>query len=93
MATTLNDKRLDTMMWNEGMNSSGWIVMTMAMVAFWALVVLGAVALFRRESTNQPPNVQPTERTPLGTLDERFARGEIDVDDYHARQEILRANR
>ncbi len=81
------------MMWNEGMYSSGWIVMTMAMVAFWALVVLGAVALFRRESTNRPPNVQPTERTPLRTLDERFARGEIDVDDYHARQEILRANR
>lgn len=80
-------------MWNEGMNSGGWIVMTMVMVAFWALVVLGAVALFRRESTNQTAGVQLSERTPLRTLDERFARGEIDVDDYHARQEILRANR
>lgn len=79
-------------MWDEGMNSSGWVLMTVTMVAFLALIVLGAVALLRRESTNQGAGTQPSEITPMRMLDERFARGEIDIDDYHARREILRAD-
>lgn len=81
------------MMWTEGMNSSSWILMTIAMVALWALVVLAAVALFRKESTNPCASVQPSGHAALQILDERFARGEIDVEDHHARREILRADR
>ena len=65
--------------------------MTLAMVAFWALVVFAVVALFR--GTAAAPG-GPTGRTgadPMEILDERFARGEIDDDEYHARTRRLRA--
>lgn len=66
----------------------GWLVMALAMVAFWGLVVWGLVAIFRG---NRDANAATgtSGRDPLEILDERFARGEIDVDEYHARQETL----
>lgn len=79
------------MWWNDNMGWSGWIVMTLTMAIFWSLVVFGVIAIFRRDGTTQLSNQQPSERNPLQMLDERFARGEIDVEEYHARQEVLRA--
>jgi putative membrane protein len=80
------------MWWHNGMGWGGWFVMTLAMVLFWALVVFGIVAIFRgaREERSDTP---AHERDPLRILDERFARGEIDEDEYHARQDILRSAR
>ena len=74
------------MSWNDNnMGSDDWIAMTLVMVAFWSLVVFALAMVFRKNSTSQPLD-------PLRTLDERFARGEIDADDYHARRKILRAD-
>lgn len=78
------------MWWNNGMGWGGWIVMTLTMVAFWSLVVFGVVAIFRGDRDARSAPQQPRERDPMQILDERFARGEIDVDEYHARQEGLR---
>ena len=85
------------MMWNDGMGWSGWLVMSLTALAFWALVVLAVVALFRdtsregtwspRESTRDPREDHDAERI----LDQRFARGEIDAAEYHARQGVLRS--
>jgi len=84
------------MMWSnngmgwDGMGWGGWIVMTMTMLAFWSLVVFGVVAIFRGDRAARPGPQQSRGRDPMQILDERFARGEVEVDEYHARQQALR---
>ena len=75
--------------YHDGMGWGGWIVMTVAMVAFWALVVLAVLALFR---TQRSGGSTPDRRDPMQILDERFARGEIDEDEYHTRSSVLRGS-
>lgn len=81
------------MMWNNGMGGGGWIAMTLLMVGFWALVVVAVVALFRGLSRDGQPSRSAATRDPGQILDERFARGEISAEDYHARQDVLRDSR
>lgn len=76
--------------WNNGMGWGGWIVMTLIMVAFWSVVVFAVVAIFRGDRDARSAAQQPQRRDPMQILDERFARGEIEVDEYHARQQVLR---
>lgn len=79
--------------WYNGMGWGGWIVMSLVMLAFWALVVFAVVAVFRGVGRSSGP-VEPTTRSdPLETLQERFARGEIDADEYEARAKVLRDGR
>ena len=66
----------------------GWIVMMVVMVGFWALVVFAVIALFR--GTQRTGEATPDRRDPMRILDERFARGEIDEDEYRARSVVLR---
>ncbi|WP_222593355.1 SHOCT domain-containing protein [Aeromicrobium flavum] len=64
--------------------------MTLAMVAFWALVVVAVIAIFRgTQSTDASPS---DRRDPMQILNERFARGEINEDEYHARSTVLRTS-
>ena len=49
---------------------------------FW-LLVIGAVVFFVRRGRNW-------RRGPLSTLGDRFARGEIDADEYRARMDVLK---
>lgn len=80
------------MWWHDGVGWGGWIVMTLTVVAFWSLVVFALIAIFR-SSREVRQDQDPGERDPKRFLDERFARGGIDVDEYHARQDALRASR
>jgi len=62
------------------------------MILFWAAVIYGIVALVhyaRPNATQGPEPVQPPP--PERLLAERFARGEIDEDEYHQRLTSLRA--
>lgn len=86
------------MWWNNGMDwgamgGGGWVVMTVVMLAFWALVVGGVVALFRSGRPTVSKGVSGSATTPErsaeNVLDERFARGEIDEQEYHARRAVL----
>lgn len=77
--------------YNDGMGWGGWIAMSLVMVVFWALVIVAVVAIFRGTSKDLGPGDRATRRDPMEILDERFARGEIDEDEYHARKEVLRA--
>ncbi|WP_072687565.1 SHOCT domain-containing protein [Rhodococcus marinonascens] len=86
------------MMWNDGigygMSWGGWVLMVLAMVAFWTLVIFGVMALFRNIRTNPNPTYVANDtntRSADTILDERFARGEIDVDEYRIRRDHLRA--
>lgn len=52
---------------------------------FWAALVIGAVYLLRR----RPPQPDPGESA-AAALAERYARGEIDEDEYRKRLGVLR---
>ncbi|MCY7326642.1 MAG: SHOCT domain-containing protein [Microbacteriaceae bacterium] len=82
----------DMMGWyNDGIGWGGWIAMTVMMVAVWGLVIFAVVAIFRSTSIRSTgPAETAAPRDPMRTLDERFARGEIDAEEYHSRQAILR---
>lgn len=68
------------MMWNYGMGGFGWLVM----VAWWVLVVVGIVWLVR--SVGAPPDGRGSARR---LLDERFAAGELSVEEYQQRRRTL----
>jgi putative membrane protein len=80
-------EELRTMMdwYHDGMGWGSWVVMTLAMVAFWALVVLAVVAIFRGADT------AAERRSPEQILDERLARGEIEPTEYQARRDRMHA--
>lgn len=72
-----------------GLGWSGWLVMTLTMVAFWALVVYAVVALTR---SDRPSNGNADDEDPVRILEQRFARGEIDEDEYLSRHSVLGAS-
>lgn len=77
------------MMWGWGWG--GWMFMGLMMVVFWGLIVFGAIALFRswgRGTEHGAPRENGDQARRI--LDERFARGEIDADEYAKRRDILR---
>lgn len=76
--------------YNNGLGWGGWIAMTLMMVAFWGLVIVAVIAIFRRTSKTTRAADPVAPRDSMSTLDERFARGEIDTDEYHARKSALR---
>lgn len=74
--------------YDNGVGWGGWVLMALVMVAFWTLVVYAVVALFRGDATSSRSETgRPTD--PRRILDERFARGEIQLDEYQARKEAL----
>lgn len=81
------------MWWTNGMGWGGWALMILLMAAFWGLVIVGVMALFRTIGTDRPPpySTDATSRPSADTiLDERFARGEIDAEEYRLRRDQLR---
>jgi putative membrane protein len=92
------------MMWYDGWGWGGWFAMAIFMVLFWALVIAGVVVLVRYvtgsrhgQQSGGPPvssgeprwGGRPAEEL----LAERFARGEIDEDEYKRRLTLLREHR
>jgi putative membrane protein len=79
------------MFWGTGMGAIGWLVMILNLLALWALVVIAGMALARGIASNKSTSPSDTDDPiPMRILEERLARGEIDVDEYQARQEALR---
>lgn len=82
------------MFWyGHDMNGWGYGLMGISMLAVWVLLI-GAVAMVLRHNRNPAAHtgdvVAPLTADQL--LAQRFARGEIDHDDYLARQVALRAH-
>jgi len=69
----------------------GWLMMALIMVAFWGLVVYAVVALFRGGVTSsRSGSTDPADPTNPGKiLDERLARGDIQIEEYQARKDAL----
>jgi putative membrane protein len=72
--------------WN-GWSWWGWTLMSLTMLAFWGLVIWGVAALLRRPGDGRQEQQQPDSERILA---ERFARGEIDQDEYRQRLQTLR---
>lgn len=78
-------------MYDHDWGWAGWTMMTAGMLGFWLLVALLVVVLVRTtwsgpRSSADRPSQRPDART---LLDERLARGEIDVEDHAARVAAL----
>ena len=73
-----------------------WIVMTLVMVLVWAAVITAIVAaihyLTGSGSQRNQRSDRPT-RSADGVLAERFARGDIDENEYRRRATLLREHR
>jgi putative membrane protein len=75
------------MYWDGDWTWATWLLMTLSMLAFWGLVAWVAVTLVR--------SGRPAGSDRAGDADQiladRFARGEIDEDEYRHRQDVLHA--
>lgn len=78
---------------HEGMGWGGWLVMTILLLLLVVLVVLAALALFRGWTPSGGSRTEPRRDRSAAEqlLDERFARGEIDEEEYRRRREALRS--
>ncbi|WP_406514005.1 SHOCT domain-containing protein [Streptomyces sp. NBC_00161] len=82
------------MFWyGHGMGGWGWVTMSFSMVLLVALAVASVVLLLRSvarfPSGPAQPSVAPSAKQVLA---ERFARGEIDEEEYEQRLTALRAH-
>lgn len=77
------------------MSGWGWFGMTIGMIAFWGLLILLAVLVYRAFSgDNSVGSVGGRDggsmtRDPIQILAERYARGEIDDQEYQRRLAVL----
>ena len=78
-------------MWHDGWGwgVGGFVMMILMMGLFWAAIVVTIVwgiRQFRPRDVSTPGGSTSAMRV----LEERFARGEIDADEFQRRREILR---
>ena len=82
-------------MWfDHDVSGWGYAWMGISMVIFWGLVIAGIVILVRYLArSEQPRGGPPADRSssPEQVLAGRFARGEIDEEEYRRRLETLRS--
>ena len=81
-ATAASQRWMD----NDHMNGSGWWMMGLGMILVLALVVVLVFILARNSGTHSARDHLDAQ----DALDHRFARGEIDEDEYVKRREILK---
>lgn len=78
------------MFWyGNGMGGWGYPLMITSMVLFWALLILGGVALYRHFNRLAGP---ASDMDPERLLAQRFARGDIEQDEFQRRMNTLRGN-
>ena len=73
--------------WN-GFGAWGMGLGPIYMVLFWAVIIAGVVALVRWQAGAQPG---PRDGTALEIVRERYARGEIDREEYEQKVRDLRS--
>jgi putative membrane protein len=76
------------MYWGYGMGWAGMLAMILGYLVFWALVVGGIVMLVRYPG-HSDQSAGPASTSPQQQLAERYARGEIDEEEYRRHLQIL----
>ena len=81
------------MYWNDGWGWGAWIAMGFMMLLFWGVIAAVVFLLVRPPGRRvEPPAPKPpSEDEATRILDQRFARGEIDEQEYRAKRDLLRA--
>jgi putative membrane protein len=80
------------MYWGNGMGGWGMLLMMFSGLLFWGLIIAGIVLLVRSMGRGGQPGPavdQASAQTPQRVLADRFARGEIDEDEYTRRLQVL----
>ncbi|WP_036323515.1 SHOCT domain-containing protein [Microbispora sp. ATCC PTA-5024] len=77
------------MYWN-GMNGWGYALMMTGNVIFWGAMIAGTVLLVRHLARTPHAPVGPGLPYAQEVLAQRYARGEIDTDEYQTRLDVLR---
>ncbi|MFF3951269.1 SHOCT domain-containing protein [Streptomyces sp. NPDC001902] len=89
------------MFWyGHGIGGWGWFAMAVGMIVFWAVIITLAVLLIRaftRPDLPQGPAAPnppqgPAAPAPTQVLADRFARGEMDEEEYRRRLATLRGS-
>jgi putative membrane protein len=82
------------MMWcDDDWGWGGWVLTTAAMVVFWALAITAIVLLARYlVSSRRGAKLGAGPKSAENLLAERYARGDIDDEEYRRRQTLLRQN-
>lgn len=75
-------------MWRNG-DWGWWFLMPLLMLGFWAAVVWVVAAAVRRKPVGASPTA-PSAHDPEQILAERYARGDIDDEEYRRRLDTLR---
>lgn len=80
-------------MWGHG--AGFWLAMGVMMVVFWGLIIFGIVVLvgYLRRGVGDRAAPPGGKDRPEDALARRFARGDIDEDEYRRRLEVLRGSR
>jgi len=78
--------------WHDGWGPGAWIAMAFVMLVFWTIVVAAIIALVRSNLGRGHDHISGRADDAERILAERFARGEIDADDYKQRRDLLRSN-
>ncbi|MFI0785393.1 SHOCT domain-containing protein [Streptomyces lydicus] len=95
-------KKVFGVMWYGGWGGGGWALMAVIMILFWGLLIAGIIALTHyltgagRSRRSGPPSSGESgwgAGRAEDLLAERFARGEIDEDEYKRRLTVLREHR
>lgn len=80
------------MFWyDHNVSGWGWFAMSAGMILFWALIITVAVLLFRALNRPHEHTHSPAAPPPEQILADRFARGEIDEEEYRRRLNALHA--
>lgn len=80
------------MIWyGDHMNGWGYGLMGVSMVLFWAALIVGGIALVRSLNPPSSSRNEFAHRPPEELLAERYARGDINDEEFRRRQEALRA--
>lgn len=80
------------MMWGLSSSPMGWgfgLFGWIFMLLFWILIIVGVVALIKWLAS-QSQGTGERGKTPLDILEERYAKGEINKEEFEAKRKDLR---
>ena len=82
--------------WHDGWGGGHMFFGGLMMILFWGIIIVGAILIIRYFTPGYGGNIArqgvgplSPERDPIGILRERYAEGEIDIEEFAERKRIL----